>query len=250
MKIGAQLYTLREFGKTEADIDSTFQKVAAIGFEYVQVSGLADIGAANMRRFADKHGLKIILTHSNPERIQNDTEALIEEHKVMGATYIGIGAMPDRYRDDPQAFVRDFKPAAQKIAAAGMTFMYHNHAFEFAKHDGKLLLDHLIEGFCAEEMGFTLDTYWVQVGGADPAAWLRKLTGRVDTVHFKDFAVLPDNDRAMYPVLSGNLNWPAILEAAEGAGVQYAFIEQDECNGENPFDCLQTSFNNLKAKGY
>ena len=266
MKIGAQLYTLRTFCDNEINIDETFKKVAAMGYEYVQVSGLADIGAANLREIADRYGLKIILTHSNQDRVINDTAALIEEHKIMGASYIGIGSMPGRYHNDIAAFVRDFKPAAQKIAAAGMKFMYHNHDFEFAKIDGKLMMEHLMDEFTAEEMGFVLDVFWVQAGGADPAAWLRKLAGRVDTIHFKDFGMLPgrmgeqqsgvgsatspETGRAMMPILEGNMNWDAIFEACKDAGVQYAFVEQDDCNGVCPFECLQTSFDNLKAKGF
>ena len=33
----------------------------------------------------------------------------------------------------------------------------------------------LIERIPADEMGFILDTYWVQRGGGDPAQWLEKL---------------------------------------------------------------------------
>ena len=230
MKIGAQLYTIRDFCKSEAAIDESFSKIAAIGFEYIQVSGLADIGAANMRRLADKHGLSIILTHSNPERVKNDTAKLIEEHKIMGASYIGIGSMPGGYRTDVDAFLRDYAPAAQMIADAGLHFMYHNHHFEFEKLNGKLIMDALADGFAPSLMGFVLDTFWVQAGGADPALWLRKLKGRVNTIHFKDFGIANGDARIMLPVLEGNLNWCGIFEACKDAGVQYAFIEQDDCN--------------------
>ena len=248
MKIGAQLYTLREFCKDEAGIDESFAKVAAIGYKYIQVSGLANIGAENMRRIADKHGLTIILTHSPAARVLNDTDALIEEHKIMGAGYIGIGSMPDEYRGDLAAFIRDFTAAAKKIKAAGLQFMYHNHDFEFVKLDGKLMIDHIVDEFDADTLGFVLDVFWVQAGGGDPAWWLRKLKGRVNTIHFKDFGILND-ERAMMPVLEGNLNWPEIFAACKDAGVDYAFIEQDDCNGVCPFECLKTSFDNLHAIG-
>ena len=250
MKIGAQLYTLREQCDNAENIDAVFAQLSAVGYEYVQVSGIADIGAENLRRIADKHSLKIRLTHSQPDRVLNDTDALIEAHKIMGASYIGIGSMPDRYHADIDAFIRDFKPAAQKIAAAGMKFMYHNHDFEFAKINGKLIMEHLMDGFTADEMGFVLDTFWVQAGGADPAVWLKKLAGRVDTIHLKDFGMIPGTGRAMMPVMEGNMNWESILDACKDAGVRYAFIEQDDCNGEDPMDCLTISFNNLRAKGY
>jgi sugar phosphate isomerase/epimerase len=48
----------------------------------------------------------------------------------------------------------------------------------------------------------------------------------------------------------GNLNWPAILEAAETGCVEYLLVEQDNCYGRDPFESLAISYNNLKAMGY
>jgi len=253
MKIGAQLYTLRMFCQNEADIDDSLKKVAEMGYEYIQVSGLADIGAENLRRIADKYNLRIILTHTAPDRVLNDTDKVISDHKILGAKYVGIGSMLEHYhngREGLEAFIRDFKPVAQKYAAAGMQFMYHNHDFEFQKIDGKLMIDYLVERFTPEELGFVLDTFWVQAGGADPTVWLKKLAGRVNTIHFKDFGISSEGNRLMKPVLEGNLNWDGIFAACDAAGVQYAFIEQDDCYDDNPFDCLRTSLVNLKAKGF
>jgi sugar phosphate isomerase/epimerase len=121
--------------------------------------------------------------------------------------------------------------------------MYHNHDFEFEKRDGKLIMDRLAEGFPAEMMGFTLDTYWVQAGGGCPAAWLKKLKGRVNVIHIKDMA-WKAGKIIMSEVMEGNLNWPGIIEAGKEAGVLYAMVEQDDCYGACPFDCLRTSFIN------
>jgi len=48
--------------------------------------------------------------------------------------------------------------------------------------------------------------------------------------------------------MEGNLNWPAIIKAAEGAGVMHAMVEQDDCYGADPFVCLKTSYNNWMSK--
>jgi len=36
------------------------------------------------------------------------------------------------------------------------------------------------------------------------------------------------------------------MDAASEVGVKYAFIEQDECYGKDPFECLRTSLQNLR----
>ena len=258
MKIGAQLYTVYKFTQTEEDFESTIKKVADMGYTYVQVSGIGPIPADKVREICDKYGQKIIITHAKPDRVLNDTENVIKEHKIMGANYVGIGGMPDEYKEDLAGinrFIADFTPPAKKIQEAGMKFMYHNHQFEFLKYDGKLIIDWLAEGFSKELMGFTLDTYWTQVGGCDPAFYLRKFKGRVDTIHFKDIALIKIPGeyfqvQKMCEVLEGNLNWQEIFAACKDAGVMYAFVEQDDKYMGDPFDCLKLSFDNLKKQGY
>ena len=164
MTIGAQLYTVRAFCQNESDLDESIKKISKIGFTCVQVSGIGDIKAEKVREICDKHNIKIILTHTNPQRVQHDTDNVIAEHKIMGAGYIGIGGLPAEYRDDVAGldrFAADFTPVAQKIADAGMKFMYHNHHWEFEKYDGKIIFDRLADGIAKDLMGFTVDTYWV-----------------------------------------------------------------------------------------
>lgn len=48
----------------------------------------------------------------------------------------------------------------------------------------------------------------------------------------------------------GNMNWPELLRAAEGAGVGFFFIEQDDTYGRDPFDCIADSRAYLRSIGY
>ena len=98
MILGAQLFTLREYTQTEKDLDFSLGKVAEMGYTTVQISAIGPIPAEKVREVCDRHGLKIVLTHTDPNRILNDTEAVIREHDVMGCDYIGIGMMPPKYR--------------------------------------------------------------------------------------------------------------------------------------------------------
>ena len=128
----------------------------------------------------------------------------------------------------------------------GLYFMYHNHDQEFRKLDGKLILQKLMEDVPVELMGFTLDTFWVQAGGGDPAQWLEKLQGRIPCIHLKDYAY----GRKMAVVGEGNINFDRVFEKAEAGGCRYMLVEQDDCNGEDPFDCLKRSYDFLKSRGF
>ena len=48
----------------------------------------------------------------------------------------------------------------------------------------------------------------------------------------------------------GNLDIKAIMEAGLESGAQYFLIEQDDTYGRDPFDCLQTSAENLRKLGF
>jgi len=245
MKLGAQLYTVREYTQTVADFEETIKKIAQIGYQYVQISGIGPILTQRVADICKEYGISIPITHTNPTRIKNETDAVIAEHRIMGANYIGIGAIPHGYKLNPKGvrrFINDYTPAAEKIRAAGMTLMYHNHDFEFEKYGKKIMLTYLIEEF--PQLAFTLDTYWVQAGGADPAAWIKSLSERVDVLHLKDMAWAGGN-QIMAAVMNGNLNWESIFAASRQAGVKYAMVEQDDCYGADPFKCLAKSYNNL-----
>lgn len=246
-EIGAQLYTVRDFCKTISDFDKSMSKIAKIGYKSVQISGTGDFTAQEMREISDKYGITIASTHIDPEKIKEKTQEVINDHKIMGSEYIGIGMMPREYMGSAQGvarFVKDYTPAAKEIAAAGMKLMYHNHSMEFEKYGGKSVFDMLIEGFDKSLVGFTVDVYWITHGGGDPAFWLKKLSGRIETIHYKDMKI-QDGQQRMGEVLEGNLNWEAIIAASEENGVKWVFVEQDDCYGKDPFDCLETSLKNL-----
>lgn len=252
MILGAQLYTLRAYTQSERDFEISMERVAKIGYKTVQVSAIGDIPAGRVREICDRYSLGIVLTHTNPDRVLNDTERVIEEHNIMGCDYIGLGSMPERYRA-PEWFDRfraDYREPAEKIAAAGKLLMYHNHNFEFQRFfDGKNMMERLMEDFSPAELGFTLDTYWVQAAGADVVQWIEKLSGRMPCVHLKDMEVI-GWETHMAPVMEGNMNFPAILEAfGRSQGTEYLLVEQDTCR-ESPFTCLEKSYNNLAKLGY
>lgn len=251
MELGAQLYTVRDFIQTEEDFKRTAEKIAEIGYHSIQLSAVGkDIKPERIREICDLHGIKIVLTHTDVNRILYDTDNLIKEHDIYGCSYIGLGAMPAKYRNDfwLSYFYEDFREPVKKIAAAGKLFMYHNHNFEFEKTKGVTMLEQLLSFFPPEEMGITLDTYWVQAAGADPAHWINKLKDRIPCVHLKDMAVT-GGVSVMAPVMEGNMNFGSILEALKESNCNYLLVEQDTCL-TSPFNCLKQSYNNLSKVGF
>ena len=248
MQLGAQFYTIRDFCKDTDSLAESLKKVADIGYKTVQLSGICAYDAEWMKEELRKNGLTCVLTHTPLDKIKGETEQVIKDNKTLGLDLVGIGGYYG-YKNGVTTIIDEFKDAVQKIKANGMRLTYHNHDHEFVKVDGKVILEHVSEFFGPDEMAFTLDTYWVQSGGADPVMWLNKLKGRTPCIHLKDMIFTDEKKRLMAPVGSGNMNFEAILKAAVDNGVKFALVEQDECYGEDPFECLKKSYEYLKAQG-
>lgn len=249
MKIGAQFYTIHEHCDTLEKFAESIKKVADIGYKYVQISGTCAYDPMWLKENLDASGLKCVITHNPADRLINEPQKLAEENSVFGCDYVGLGGYGFKSSDSNQDYdnyIRQYKKTAETLKRCGKLFMHHNHAYEFQKINGKVILDLLSNDFSADELGFTLDTYWVQYGGGNPAEWIERLSGRVPCIHLKDYAY----DQKMAVIGEGNINFDKVFEKAEKAGTKYMLVEQDECYGEDPFECLKRSYEYLKSVGF
>ena len=175
MQIGAQFFTVRNQCQTLDDFALTLKKVADIGYKTVQISGTCPYEAQWLREQLDKNGLQCVLTHIPVPRLVGETAQVIADHHVFGCENIGLGwyAFNEEKEEESYAhFMNTFPKVAQDIRAGGRYFMYHNHDQEFKRAPGggsQIILEKLAQEIPAEVMGFTLDTFWVQAGGGDPA---------------------------------------------------------------------------------
>jgi sugar phosphate isomerase/epimerase len=248
--IAAQMYTLRNFTKTPADIARTLGEVRKLGYEAIQISAFGACDPTELAKMLAGEGLAVCSTHTPWPRFVDEIDQVIEEHRMWGCRHPAIGGMPGEYRS-AQGVVKFAKLAegvGRKLTEAGMDFSYHNHNFEFQKADGKTWLELLYESCDPAYVKAEIDTYWVQAGGGDPAAWIKKCAGRMPILHVKDMVMGPDGVR-MAEIGEGNLNWPGILAAAGDAGVEWYCVEQDNCYERDPFESLKISLANLREMG-
>ena len=248
--ITAQMYTIRQSTRTAADLAASFEKLAGIGYSLVQISAIGPVPPAEVKRMMDDNGIRCAATHTGWDELTEGLDELIDELKTLDCKLTAIGAMPNAMRNPEglKPFAEGMAAAATRLAADGIRLGYHNHSFEFEPVAGKLLMDHLLEMTAAAGMWAEIDTYWVQHGGGDPATRIRQVAGRIPMAHFKDMGIL-GGKQVMREVGEGNLDWPGILAACKDAGVEYYAIEQDDCNGLDPFDCLAISLRNLREMG-
>ncbi len=252
-RLAAQLYTVREFTKTVEGFTDALQKVRQIGYTAVQLSAIGPVPPEQVRDIVTAAGLTVCATHVGFDRLQNDLPAVIAEHRLWDCRHVAVGSLPPSFRSDGAAGFRRFAQEATAIGRglhdAGLTFSYHNHAFEFEHFPGEsgTALDLLYNETDPAYVQAEIDVYWIQFGGADPAAWIRRVRDRMPVVHLKDMTMLA-NQQIMAEVGEGNLNWPAILDACREANVEWYAVEQDRCQ-RDPFESLAISYRNLSGMG-
>ena len=180
--IAAQLYTVREFMQTPADIAASLKKVAKAGYRAVEMAGLGPLTAQQWKDLLDKNGLSICSSHTGMDRLQSDFDAVVAEHELWGAKQVNIPSMPAQYREGGEQGFLGFAAAADelgaKLRAAGLRLGYHNHSFEFVRFGKKVGLQLILDNTDPANLMSQMDTYWVQHGGGDPAAWTRLVKGR------------------------------------------------------------------------
>jgi sugar phosphate isomerase/epimerase len=226
------------------------KKIRQMGYTAVQISAIGPIPDPEVKAILDEEGLEVCITHIGFDRLQNEIEAVIQQHRLWNCQNVAVGSMPVEYRADEASFRRfaqEAQAVGKKLYEAGLTFSYHNHSFEFTRFGKRTGLQLLFEETDARYLQAELDTYWIQHGGGDPAAWILQMKDRMPVVHLKDMLIL-DGSQVMAEIGNGNLNWPAILEACREAGVKWYAVEQDVCQ-RDPFESLKISYENLSSMG-
>jgi sugar phosphate isomerase/epimerase len=214
-------------------------------------------------------GLEPMLPGAPGETLTNDFEKIVNDCKTLECNFLRIGMMPLHLMGDKDKimdFISRAEEMAVRLAEHGIELYYHTHHLEFQKYDGVYLLDMIKNN--TTKLGFELDVHWIQRAGENPVEFVKQYAGRISLLHLKDYRIgqmdlskVDFNDMANFmqiftntiefaEVGEGNLDIKAIIEAGLESGAQYFLVEQDNVYGRDPFDCLETSAENLRKLGY
>lgn len=239
---GLQLYSLRSQFKLRG-VPWTLDRVKSFGITEVELAGTYDLTAEQFKAELDKRGLIPVSGHFPYGRYKNDLDKVVAEAKALGLKYAGCAWIDHKDSFDEaecQDAIATFNRAGEALAAAGITFFYHCHGYEFEKHAQGTLMDVLITGTRPQFVSYEMDVLWVVFPGQDPAALLEKYPDRWKLMHLKDLrkgvatgslsgGTDVKNDVALG---TGQMNWPAIFGAAQKIGVKHYFIEDESPTSE------------------
>lgn len=268
LPVGLQVYSVRDYASK--DLEGTMKKLKEIGYDYVEPAGLYGKTAEEYKAVLDNCGLTAICAHVPYAEMIADLDKVIADYKTLGVSYIAVPYLGEDDRPGAKNFdtvLENIRNIGKKCAENGITLLYHNHDFEFVKMpDGRYGLDYMYDTVEPEYLQTELDCCWVNVGGENPAAYVRKYAGRCPVVHLKDFTgsksanmynligmkevAETTNTFAFRPVGYGKQDVPSILTAAIESGAKYLVVEQDNPGEQTSLEAVAMSRNYLKTLGF
>ncbi|MEO7454122.1 MAG: sugar phosphate isomerase/epimerase [Fimbriimonadales bacterium] len=213
-RVSLQLYTVRE--AISIDFLDGLASVSEIGYHEVEFAGFGDATAEQAGKRLEALGMRASGAHV-PFSVLSDPLSILSDMQAISCTEATLPWVPEAYRADWKGTAARLDEAAIALGEHGIAFGYHNHAFEF-ENGGYTKLTQ-----AANKTNFQLDVFWAEKAGEDAVSWIEKLSGRMPSIHCKDLGIDGDD----IEIGAGVLDWRAILEAAEKAGVTTLVTEMD-----------------------
>ena len=241
---GVQLYTFRN--EMAADALGTLKKIAALGIKQIES---AKSNKGHYYGFTPKEmkqvcaGLGMTL-RSGHVHIDDKWKQTMEEAAESGQEYLICSTMPTdgQTTDNYKKVAETFNKAGEECKKLGLKFGYHNHEYEFASHDGKVLYDVLLDNTQADLVNMEMDLGWVIVAGKNPIDYFKKYPGRFPLWHLKDMDIVKKHSVEFG---KGQLDILQMLKHGKQAEMKYFFIEQEEY-ASTPFESMQYNMDYLK----
>ena len=274
LPVAVQVYGLRDLlENTPENFKEVMQKVKEIGYDGVELAGLYGLTPEYIKEVLDEVGLVPISAHVPFADMMENLDQIIKDYTTIGVKYLVMPYMAEEYRPvNPEGF-KEFLPLlneiGEKIHKAGMTFLYHNHDFEFVKlENGKWGYDEMFDSIPHDNLQSELDTCWCDVATGEAPEFIEKYTDRIPVVHLKDY-IKKGEVKNMYkligideedngedtgyfgfrPVGFGQMIWEPVLEAATKANANWVIVEQDEHYELAPLECARRSREYLRILG-
>lgn len=245
MKISVQLYTIRD--AMNADPAGTLDKLAKMGFKWVELAGTYGRSAVEFRHMLDHAGVQASGMHVGLDAVEAQRDATLADAATLGVKDVIVPWVPESaYKDGWDKLGRRLNDAGAALHGAGYRLGYHNHAFEFADAGGKPGLDVLFENTDPANVRPQLDLWWVLAGGKDPAAYVKKYADRYPCLHLKDGTDLKSSVHCA--IGKGVQKWDGILAACKEAKIEVGSVELDE--SKDPLGDVEAGLRYLRSKGF
>jgi sugar phosphate isomerase/epimerase len=235
-KPGLVSYTHRT--SFEKNVSATLDTIQSLGITDMEFSNLFGETPENLRKMLDERGIECSSFGVGYDDLVSDPDEVARKAKVLGASFVRVAWIPHDgifNIKDAQKAIAEFNRVGEILKKQyGLTFCYHNHGYEFEKYEKGTLFDYMVQNTNPEFVSYEMDILWAFFPGQNPAELLSKYGKRFKLMHLKDLrkgvkgdmtgSTSQENDVALG---TGQIDIPSILKAAQEAGIQHYYIEDE-----------------------
>ncbi len=241
---GVQLWCVRT--QLATDIPGVLASLAAAGFDAVELENAFGKPGAEWRKRLDAARLKACGFHHTLGELQGDKlPATIEFNQAIGNRNLIIRSLQeDVYKsaDLLKKTADAVNEAAEKVKPHKMRVGYHNHSVDFNRINGEYWWN-LFADRTAKDVILQLDTGNAsELTGVSLVDLIRRNVGRTVTMHVKPYS--KKNPNAYLG--ADELDWPAIMTAAESVGGIECYIIEYEREGVPPLEALKANLEGFR----
>ena len=242
--IGTQLWCVRM--QLASDIPGTLKAVGALGYQAVELENAFGRSGAEWKTCLDAANLKPCGFHHRLSELQGDKlAASVEFNQAIGNRNLIIRSLaPAVYTsaDLLEKTADEVNAVAERLKAHTMRVGYHNHTTDFGRIDGEYWWNRFADQ-TSKDVILQLDTGNAsEMEGVTPQSLIERNAGRTISMHVKPFS---KKDPNAY-LGADELDWPAIMTAAETKGGIEWYIIEYEKEGVPPLESLKANLELFK----
>lgn len=234
---GIVSYTYRN--QFAEDVPGTLDRIKAMGITDIEFSSLFKQTREDLRQMCDARNIKCSSYGVSYQDLVDKIDEVGKTAQTLGAAYVRVANIPHTGAFSlvhAQQAVADFNKYGKLLKDKyGLTFIYHNHGFEYQPYQDGTLYDYMLKNTDPKYVGMELDILWAFLPGQDPAQLLARYGNRYKALHMKDLkkgvergslsgSTPKDNDVILG---TGQIDIPAVIKAARKAGVKHFYIEDE-----------------------
>lgn len=233
--IGVQAYTYR--AAFPNSVSATLDTIKALGITEMEGGYMKNLTPEEYKKMLDDRGISMPSVGADYNAITKDPTEAIKMARFFGAKYVMVAWIPHGKTftiEDAKKAVEDFNRVGKILKENDLTFVYHDHGYEFGPYEDGTLFDYIVKNTDPKYVSFEMDIMWTFHGGGDPAKLLLKYKSRWKMVHLKDIRKGVENDLTGGTSIhndvalgTGQINYPEVLKACNKIGIKHYFIEDE-----------------------
>lgn len=238
-KLGYQLFSIRD--RMATNPLETLKKLKSVGYQDFEIYGY-DAAEDKIYGFQPKEfnkilndlGVTVSSGHYGFSDYLDKSDSALE--KFVDKCIVAAKDLKSKYitwpwLDPEQRTIENFKLLSSKlnkigeqVNKSGLGFAYHNHGYEFEKHNGISGYQIILNETDPTLVKLQLDMYWVMHSSDQtPIEIVNSQAGRIVMWHIKDM----DKETRDYTELgNGSIDYKKELPNPEKSGLDFFYIEQ------------------------